>query len=188
MDPFVQSITNVLSLGIVVINIFSIILIVVLILRLAGVNIQPAQKIYAFVSKHALVLSFLGAFGAVVGSLFYSLVAHFIPCELCWWQRAFLFPQAIIFAIAFYRSWMYKAAHNDVFLYGIALSLVGAAIALFHYYGAMFNPDLLSACEVGGVSCAKQYFLSFGYINIPFMSLSTFVFLGAIGLIRTLDK
>jgi disulfide bond formation protein DsbB len=188
MTPLVQSTTTFLSLGIVLINIISLVLLGLLIFRIAKIDQPVTTKLSRFIANHALVLSFLVAFSAMVGSLFYSHVAGFDPCELCWLQRMFLFPQVLIFAVAWYRSWMYKISNGEVLRYGLAMSIVGGAIALFHYYGSMFNTDILAACEAGGVSCAKQYFLSFGYINIPFMALSTFILLGLIALIKILDR
>jgi disulfide bond formation protein DsbB len=188
MTPFVQAVTTFLSSGIVLMNIISLGLIVVLLAHLIGSTSSTIKRVFSFVSRHGLFISFIIAFGATAASLFYSIVAGFLPCELCWWQRMFLFPQTLIFAIAWYRSWMHRVFDGAVFLYSLGLSAIGGAIALFHYYGSMFNTNLLAACEVGGISCAKQYFLSFGYINIPFMSLSTFLLLGVIALIRTLHK
>ncbi|MBX4198358.1 disulfide bond formation protein B [Candidatus Parcubacteria bacterium] len=179
MTPFVESFTTILSIGIVLSNIATIIFIVSIFLR---------NNLFKVVSRHALTFSTIIALGAAFGSLFYSSVAGFVPCELCWWQRLFLFPQAVIFAIAWYRRWMYKIKSDEIFLYSLGLSIIGILIGLFHYYGTMFNPDILAACEVGGVSCAKQYFLMFGFINIPYMSLSAFALLGSIALIKTLDK
>ncbi len=58
-------------------------------------------------------------------SLFYSEYLGIVPCGLCWFQRIFLYPQAIIFAVAMFikdRS----AAINS-----IILSAFGAVFALY---------------------------------------------------------
>ena len=40
--------------------------------------------------------AWLIAAGSTLGSLFFSEVMELIPCVLCWYQRIFLFPLAII--------------------------------------------------------------------------------------------
>ena len=112
---------------------------------------------------------------ALVASLFYSNVIGFDPCELCWWQRIFIYPQIVIFGIALYNERRHNIQDNMVFVYSLALSFCGAVIALFQYYGQFFDPDLLSLCTKTGASCAKLYFVSFGYITIPLMSLTAYV-------------
>ena len=39
----------------------------------------------------------------MAGSLYYSMVAEFVPCELCWAQRICLYPLAIILLVAALR-------------------------------------------------------------------------------------
>jgi disulfide bond formation protein DsbB len=126
-------------------------------------------------SEHALLAGLLVSTGGLVTSLIYSNILGFVPCELCWWQRIFLYPQVIIFGVAYYNKRIRKVEDEMVFLYSLVLSICGAFIALFQYYGQMFNPDLLSACDLQGESCAKILFVSFGYITIPLMSLTAYL-------------
>src|SRR3990167_9356357 len=53
-----------------------------------------------FFGKRALLFSFLVALIATSGSLFYSDVAVYEPCKLCWYHRIFMYPQVIILGIA----------------------------------------------------------------------------------------
>lgn len=141
---------------------------------------HPNKYLHSLVQKganHAYLLGFIVSFGALVSSMFYSNVIGFDPCELCWWQRVFIYPQAVLFAIAFYNERVNKIRDSFVFIYSFALSLFGAFIALFQYYGQMFNPDILAVCESQGVSCSKIFFVSFGYITIPMMSLTAYAIL-----------
>ncbi|MSU45456.1 MAG: disulfide bond formation protein B [Candidatus Zambryskibacteria bacterium] len=134
-------------------------------------------KLSRFISNQVVLLGFLLSSTAFIGSLLYSNVIGFAPCELCWWQRIFLYPQVILFAIALYKERVNKVRDGLIFSYSLALSIIGALIALFQYYGQMFNPSLLDACATQGSSCAQLFFVSFGYITIPMMSLTTFLFL-----------
>ena len=155
------------------------ILVAALILILAIFN-HPNQYVHHIVRKsadHAYLLGFVVSFGALVSSMFYSNIIGFDPCELCWWQRVFIYPQAILFAVAFYNEKVNKIQDEMVFVYSAVLSFFGAAIALFQYYGQMFNPDILAICETQGASCSKIFFVSFGYITIPMMSLTAYLIL-----------
>lgn len=83
----------------------------------------------------------------------------------------------ILFAVAFYNEKVKKVSDELVFLYSFVLSLIGGGIALFHYYAQMFNPDALAICGTTGVSCSQIFFVSFGYITIPMMSLTAYLIL-----------
>lgn len=164
----------------VAIIIFSLILVLVILKH-------PNQYIRHIARKsadHAFLFGFLISFGALVSSLFYSNVIGFDACELCWWQRVFIYPQSILFAIAYYNEKKNKFQDEMVFVYSLVLSVAGALVASFQYYGQMFNPTLLSMCETIGTSCSKIYFVSFGYITIPMMSLTAYLILILIYFIR----
>ncbi|MCC2630751.1 MAG: disulfide bond formation protein [Candidatus Paceibacter sp.] len=177
MTPLVQTVTTILSLGIIGMQVFALLLILALFAKPDEVkNRKGIGAVVGMVSEYVLEIGFLVSLGAIISSMFYSSIAGFAPCEFCWWQRILIYPQAVLFAVAIY----YKKKGLP---YGIALtsslimSIMGAALSLFQYYGAMFNPSLLEACIANGVSCSKQYFIAFGYITIPLMSLTCFVFL-----------
>jgi disulfide bond formation protein DsbB len=141
---------------------------------------HPNRYLHNLVRKsadHAYLLGFLVSFGALVSSMFYSNIIGFDPCELCWWQRVFIYPQAVLFAVAYYNEKKNKIQDEMVFVYSLVLSLCGALIAAFHYYGQMFNPNILAMCEAQGKSCSQLFFVSFGYITIPMMSLTAYLIL-----------
>ena len=55
---------------------------------LSGVVIAVfSESVRAVVRRRALMLAGSVAVGATIGSLYFSEVADFIPCELCWYQR-----------------------------------------------------------------------------------------------------
>ena len=47
------------------------------------------------VGPQALALAFVVAAVATAGSLYFSEVAHFTPCRLCWYQRICMYPLAL---------------------------------------------------------------------------------------------
>lgn len=118
-----------------------------------------------WVGENAILLAFLVSLGAIMGSLFYSEFVGYEPCKLCWWQRTFIYPQAILFGVALWKK------KTDVFLYAVPLLILSALIALYHEYIYMGGTSILPCTALGG-ACAKIYVLEFGYITIPMMSLT----------------
>ena len=114
----------------------------------------------------------LGAAWAI--ALVSSLVVLFIgevmgqaPCELCWFQRAFMFPLAIILGIAAFKS------DRTVVPYGLALAAGGGLVALYHsllYVGVI--PAPIVPCT-GGPSCSGES-MAIGGVPLPLLSLAAF--------------
>ena len=177
MTLLASNTTIILSLATLVANIITVISAFVLVLVILK---HPNEKFHHLARKtaeHAFLIGFLISFFSLVASLFYSNIIGFAPCELCWWQRIFLYPQVVLFAVALYNEKVNKISDEMVFVYSFILSLIGGGIALFQYYGQMFNPNALAICGAESVSCAKIFFISFGYITIPMMSLTAYLFL-----------
>src|SRR3989344_891860 len=125
--------------------------------------------IIKFLAKYGLLFSFIVALTATLGSLFYSEIAGYIPCTLCWYQRIFMYPQIIILGLALIKK------DQKIFNYSLALSAIGLIIALYHYLMQLGVVSGLSCSLVGySVSCVKQFVMQFGYITIPLMSLTAF--------------
>ncbi|AMX84512.1 disulfide formation protein [Geobacillus subterraneus] len=118
--------------------------------------------------ENLLLAAWLTALVATLGSLYFSEVLHFIPCDLCWFQRIFMYPQVIILGIAIARK-DFAAAR-----YSLALSLVGGMISLYHYalQKIPFFQDYAISC--GRVPCTGQYINWLGFITIPFLALTAF--------------
>lgn len=124
----------------------------------------------SFIGKRAIIFGFIVSLAAISGSLFYSEVVGYEACVLCWWQRAFLYPQVVLFAAALW------AKDKSVFLYSAPMALIAGAIALYHSYVYMGGKSLLPCAALGG-ACSKIYVMEFGYITIPSMSLTVALYL-----------
>src|SRR5690625_6406755 len=74
-----------------------------------------------------LMLIWIQALIATVGSLFYSEVMGYVPCDLCWIQRIFMYPLVIIYGIAALKKDLYVA------LSCVILSGIGLCVYVFHY-------------------------------------------------------
>ncbi|MBX4189070.1 disulfide bond formation protein B [Candidatus Parcubacteria bacterium] len=123
-----------------------------------------------FIGKRAIILSFLVTLLTIFGSLFYSGVLGFAPCELCWWQRVFLYPQVVLFLTAL------KNKDKKVFSYSVRLTILALVVALYQVYTLYGGTSFLACTSLGG-ACTKLYVNAFGYISIPVMSLTTSVYL-----------
>lgn len=116
-----------------------------------------------------LLLIWSQALVAVLGSLFYSEVMGFVPCELCWIQRIFMYPLVLIYGIAMIRKDL------SIALPGLIMSGIGMFISTYHY----LLQKLPALQEVGGscnlVPCNLQYVNYFGFITIPFLAGTAFI-------------
>lgn len=123
-----------------------------------------------FAGRRGLLLGFLLTQGAILGSLYYSEVLGIAPCGLCWLQRIFLFPQAILFALAIWKK------DRGVADYSIALSIFGGAVALYQHYLQMGGADVLPCPAVANeaADCAVRFLYELGYITFPLVSFTVF--------------
>ena len=120
-----------------------------------------------FIERNGILLAFLGALAATIGSLVYSYVIGFVPCELCWLQRIFMFPTTIILGIALWKK------DQGIIDYELVLAAIGALIATAHYLYQFTGVSLIPCASEGG-ACAKRIVFMYNYITIPMMSLASF--------------
>ena len=142
------------------------------VLIVIGVHGESRAKLHNFVHKYILELLFWGTLSAVIGSLVYSNIVGFPPCDLCWYQRILIYPQALILFMAMLRK------DKTIIDYLVPFSVLGAIVALYQsmvQWGFSFGSIL--ACTAVGGECAKIYVKEFSYITIPFMSFSVFVYI-----------
>lgn len=117
-----------------------------------------------------LLLAWLLAMFSTLAVLFIGEIMGQTPCVLCWFQRAFMFPLAVILAVACYRS------DFTVWCYALPLAGIGALIALGHsllYAGLI--PQPIQPCSATGPSCSDANMTIFGGIPLPLLALIVFV-------------
>jgi disulfide bond formation protein DsbB len=143
--------------------------------RLTG---RPAARrawarVHREVAGGAVGLAWLVAAVAMSGSLYFSEVAGFTPCRLCWAQRACMYPLVAILAVAgLTRSRAWRAI-------ALALATVGAGIAVYHVLVERF-PSLESGTCDPANPCSLVWFERFGFVTLPFMALSGFALIAAL--------
>ncbi|OIU73288.1 disulfide oxidoreductase [Rossellomorea aquimaris] len=106
---------------------------------------------------------------ATLGSLFFSEVMKYEPCELCWYQRILMYPMVILLGVAYVRK-DFKAA-----LYSLILSGIGLAFSLYHYSLQKLSFLSETAPSCGRVPCTGEYINWMGFITIPFLALTGFI-------------
>jgi disulfide bond formation protein DsbB len=130
---------------------------------------MPSWKktMYAWFEKFALPLGFFISLFATIGSLYYQFHLGIQPCELCWFARILIYPQVLIFGMAWYKN------DRRVFDYIMMLSLVGIAIGLYHHFLQM-GYDLYKPCGAGlFVDCSVPTFVQYGFVTYPLMGVVT---------------
>ena len=115
-----------------------------------------------------LLLAWVAAIIATLGSLYFSEVMHFIPCTLCWYQRIFMYPLTIILGIAFYRN------DQGIYRYVLPVSIIGMIISGYHTL--LQKLPYLQQFEMctTGVPCSKDYINWLGFITIPLLAFIAF--------------
>lgn len=114
-------------------------------------------------------------FGAWIIALLSTFAVLFIgevigqtPCNLCWFQRAFMFPLAIILGVAAWRS------DTDIWRYAAPVAAIGGVIALYHtLLYSRIVPAPITPCTATGPSCTDDAMLTLG-VPIPALSLLAF--------------
>lgn len=125
---------------------------------------------FKFASKKGILFSFIVALVAALGSFFYSQFVGFPPCNLCWFQRIFMYPLVFLLGLALIKK------DSGIVDYVLIMSGVGFLLSLYHNYIYYNQGGLYSLCQFlgAGESCLKRYVFEFNYITIPLMSLTAF--------------
>ena len=145
---------------------------------LAAVMAGRAGWLRTQIGPHALSLATLVAAVATLGSLYYSEVANFVPCELCWYQRIAMYPLPVVLGIAAFRR------DPGVRRYALPLAAVGAVIATYHYVIEWLPVQDALGCSLD-VPCSVPWFREFGFVSLPYMALSGFVLVSVLLLVAT---
>ncbi len=141
------------------------------VLLLVGRALAPrsagVRRVVDTIDEAGLWLAFLVAATATAGSLYFSEVADYVPCRLCWFQRIAMYPLAVILLVAAIRR------DRSVRWYVMPIAVIGGLVSTYHYL-IEWRPSLEGgACGVGP-SCADIWFRDLGFVTLAFMALSGF--------------
>lgn len=116
---------------------------------------------------------------ATAGSLYLSEGAHYTPCRLCWIQRGFMYPAAVLLVLALVTK---RAALR---LVAGGLAVVGLAVAIFHRYEQEFG-GIGDFCQADN-PCSLRWVNEFGFLTIPTMAGIGFLTIAVMVGLRHLD-
>lgn len=159
---------NIISKGLAVLTIGSQIFIILGLLDHIFFRARFMRLAGKFSGSIYMILAFIIALTSMLGSLFYSQIMKFPPCDLCWFQRIFMYPQAIILGIALIKK------DKHIIDYCLALSGIGLLFSIYHNY-IIYQASKITMCTDSIVSCTTQYLTEYGYVNIPVMALTAFI-------------
>ena len=141
--------------------------VVVLVARLMSSRVAVARQLSDALHASALWLAWLVAAVATAGSLYFSEVADYVPCRLCWFQRICMYPLAGILLVAAWRK------DRGVRWYALPLAVAGLCVSTYHYV-IEWKPSLgEGACAVGP-SCTDIWFRELGFVTLAFMAWAGF--------------
>jgi disulfide bond formation protein DsbB len=118
--------------------------------------------------QFSLYIAWIVSIVATLGSLYFSEIRGFVPCELCWYQRILMYPLTLILGIGTFQ--------NDISVkkFVLPLAITGWCISLFHYLVQKVPGFAVIKPCANGVPCSAQYINWFGFITIPFLALIAF--------------
>lgn len=130
-------------------------------------------------------MTYMGLIGGVasistLGALIYQFGYLLEVCELCWWQRIFMFPLEFIALWSVFRG--IRGNHGSI----LGLAAFGIFFAGYHYYlhfqSWILKNDVvelgLTSCNTGGIlpSCTDPAgVVIWGFLTIPLMALIAFI-------------
>jgi disulfide bond formation protein DsbB len=115
----------------------------------------------------ALVIAATAAIVSTLGSLYFSEVANFPPCRLCWYQRIAMYPLAVILSIA---AWRRDLA---VRWYALPLAVAGGLVSVYHMLVERYPSLESGSCDPAN-PCSIIWVERLAYLTIPTMALSGF--------------
>jgi disulfide bond formation protein DsbB/mono/diheme cytochrome c family protein len=121
-----------------------------------------------YLDRASLYIALFAAWVAMLGSLYFSEVMGFVPCDLCWYQRILMYPLTLILLTGL----LLRDKHLPKFV--LPLSTLGMVVSSYHYL--LEKTDWFDAVQIcrNGASCTTLWINWLGFITIPFLALVAF--------------
>lgn len=149
---------------IMVVNRFlGILAVVALAVTVAAIVMLVTRRIPEWARDAALPMAAAIATVTTLGSLYYSEIAGYPPCTLCWYQRIAIYPQVVVLGVAAWRR------DTMVWRTSVPLAVIGAAISVWHIVIER-NPALAGPCDPSN-PCTIKWVEEFGFLTVPTMAL-----------------
>ena len=135
---------------------------------------RTKARLLGAIGPSALWLAWGVALVCTLGSLYYSEVAHFVPCKLCWYQRIAMYPLVVVLGVAAWRQ------RTEIARATLPLVAIGAAISTYHYLLERFPSwESAASCDPSA-PCTVVWVWRFHYLSIPAMALSGFALIAVL--------
>ena len=125
-----------------------------------------SARVRALIGDQAGVFGLAVSAGATLGSLALSEIFDQAPCELCWYQRIFMYPLPILILVALVRKT--REGRFGV----VALAAIGSVISVWHLI-VQWVPGA-GSCDLSN-PCSSRILEFLGFVSTPAMALVAFV-------------
>lgn len=122
--------------------------------------------------ENLLLFMWTVALTATLGSLYFSEIRGYEPCDLCWYQRILMYPLVLILGVAYVQK------NPKIAVTSLVFSVIGGCISAYHYSIQKLTFMQESAPACGRVACTGEYINYAGFITIPFLALIAFILIG----------
>jgi disulfide bond formation protein DsbB len=151
----------------------ALVLVAALLIRAARPATRWPGELLAAVRPVALVVAAIVAIVSMLGSLYFSEVANFPPCRLCWFQRIGMYSLAVILPIAAWRRDL------SVRWYALPLAVGGGLVSVYHVLIERYPSLESGSCDPTN-PCSIIWVERLGYLTIPTMALSGFALIAVL--------
>ena len=128
---------------------------------LASASVRRVDDaISAALAPSAVPMALFVAIIATGGSLYFSEVAGYAPCVLCWYQRIAMYPLVVILGVAAIRR------DRSGVPAAIVLAAIGALIAAYHVALEWIPALDTGACDAAA-PCTVVWFRALGVFSLP---------------------
>ena len=133
-----------------------------------------ALDVARFVGPQAVLVAWIVALVTMLGSLYYSEHAGYLPCELCWYQRILMYPLVIVLGVGWLRR------DRKVWMTAAPFVVIGAPLSLYHWLVERV-PSFAESSSCSIVApCTAPYFEKLGFVTLAWMCLSSFLLIGTL--------
>ena len=119
-----------------------------------------------------MLLAWIVAIVTTLGSLYYSLHAGFVPCELCWYQRIAMYPLVVVLGVGWLRR------DRKAWITALPFVVVGVPLSLYHWLVERVPSFAESSSCSAFAPCTAPYFEKLGFVTLAWMCLSSFLLIG----------
>lgn len=177
MPAFVSTLIFFMAIGTVVLDVSIVVKIAMLLFPQSRAHLLRRERAYGL-----LAIFFLATL-AVAGTLLMQFAGGLNPCDLCWWQRIFMYPIPFVSLIALVKG----KNLSDIADYILALSFIGALFALYQHLLQVLPQGALIPCDPTN-DCAIRTIFYFNFVTIPWMSLTVFAAIFLIALLGRKER